>query len=255
MKLILITLVAVVVGMMALAVVGCKSDAESAFDVGMDLINEEVRSLQGMEEAVETFERAIELDPTYARAYVGRARAHWFLDEYNLAKGDFDKAIELDPNDPTAYHWRGAYYRIELDEFNKAILDFDKSIQLEPDNPEFWYERGRTYHSLEQSARALLDFDEAIDLSGHYSESTTPLVWYYTYRAWTLSELGFYEREIKDWSTIIDNLPDDDTAYFFRGIAHKTIGEHDKADDDFAKACKLDSGNCDSPHYKSSKQK
>jgi len=39
MKLILITLVALVVGMMALAAVGCKSDAESAFDVGMDLIN------------------------------------------------------------------------------------------------------------------------------------------------------------------------------------------------------------------------
>jgi len=49
-------------------------------------------------EAIEEYNKAIELNPNYAIAYAERGQAYFELGQYDLAIPDLAKAIELDPN-------------------------------------------------------------------------------------------------------------------------------------------------------------
>lgn len=80
--------------------------------------------------------KAIELNPKLAIAYVSRGVGNYYLPAamgggYELALKDFDKAIELNSSLADAYLWKGLALRKESknDEARKAI---EKSLQLNP---------------------------------------------------------------------------------------------------------------------------
>jgi len=50
--------------------------------------------------AIESYDRAVELDPLNAEAYVGRGHARRLISDPIAALEDFNKAKELDPNNP-----------------------------------------------------------------------------------------------------------------------------------------------------------
>ena len=65
-----------------------------------------------MEEAIRSFRKAIELDPTDPEAYHNRGQVYYEQDQYDLAVADYTRAIELDPDYATAFANRGlAHYR------------------------------------------------------------------------------------------------------------------------------------------------
>ena len=76
-------------------------------------------------------DKAIELEPNFAGAYMnlGTAKAH--LKEYDVAIKDYDKAIKLNPNYALAYYNRGLTYR-ELGKEKEAKENFKKAQELDP---------------------------------------------------------------------------------------------------------------------------
>ncbi len=81
--------------------------------------------------AIVAFNKAIELDPSFAFAYNNRGWAYIELEQYEQAIVDSTKAIELDPSLALAYNNRGWAY-IELGQYEQAIADYDKAIELDP---------------------------------------------------------------------------------------------------------------------------
>jgi adenylate cyclase len=84
------------------------------------------------------FRKAVELDPTYARAYAGLADCAWFLYNENYGGTTVDdifepsaKALELDPTLPEAHASYGIalHYRGER---AKAIAAFERALALDP---------------------------------------------------------------------------------------------------------------------------
>ena len=59
------------------------------------------------DEAIETYTKAIELDPTNPVYYSNRAAAHSSKGDHLSATGDAEKAIEVDPSYVKAYHRLG----------------------------------------------------------------------------------------------------------------------------------------------------
>ncbi len=82
--------------------------------------------------ALEDFNRAIEIDPTRADGYVGRANTLNTLGRYQEALKDYDKAIEIDPKLANAYVNRGSAYS-HLEQYQKAIADYEKGLELDPE--------------------------------------------------------------------------------------------------------------------------
>ncbi len=117
--------------------------------------------------AIAEYDKAIELDPNLAEAYVRRAFVHKVLGQYEQAMADYDKAIELSPNNAMYYNDRGFAYA-EQEQHEQAIRDYDKAIELGPNHPNIDYaynNRGFAYGNLEKYDQALHDFERAITLN------------------------------------------------------------------------------------------
>ncbi|HET6616586.1 MAG TPA: tetratricopeptide repeat protein [Gemmatimonadota bacterium] len=103
-----------------------------------------------MDEAVRMFQRAIEIDPRFARAYAGIADAaayrYTFYDRAaeNLEQADAAsrKALELDPDLAEAHSARGHVVTLQK-RYDEAALEFETAIRLDPQLYEayFFYAR------------------------------------------------------------------------------------------------------------------
>ncbi|HUL28922.1 MAG TPA: tetratricopeptide repeat protein, partial [Thermodesulfobacteriota bacterium] len=54
---------------------------------------------------------------------------------YDQAISDFNKALEIDPMYQKAYNNRGTTYRL-MGQYDRAIFDFNKALEINPLNPE-----------------------------------------------------------------------------------------------------------------------
>ncbi len=83
-----------------------------------------------------SIDRAIELDPKSAQAYVSRGVGNYYLPPalgggVELAVRDFRKAIQLDPKAADAYLWLGIALR-KLNRNAEARKEIAKSLELSP---------------------------------------------------------------------------------------------------------------------------
>lgn len=74
-------------------------DLEELNEIGKTLIDE-----GKYEEAIECFDKALELDPTYIRAYNNKGCVFEALNKHEEAIECYDKAIELNPDDHETYN-------------------------------------------------------------------------------------------------------------------------------------------------------
>ena len=108
------------------------------------------------------------------RGYYNRGNSYSRQGQYQQAIEDYDKAIELDPNDGRAYYNRGNSYSRQ-GQYQQAIDDYDKVIELDPNDAEPYSDRGSSYHRLGQNERAIEDYDEAIKLDPDNAEAYNKL--------------------------------------------------------------------------------
>ena len=115
------------------------------------------------QKALVVFDKAIELDPSFALAYNNRGWAHIELGQYELGIIDCTKAIEFDPSLALAYSNRGLAH-VRLGQYEEAIADCNKAIELDPGLALAYSNRGLAYIELGQYEEAIADFDKAIEL-------------------------------------------------------------------------------------------
>ncbi len=97
-------------------------------------------SESSIKQAIEFFTKSIEVDPTFARAYVGRAQGYLeitdfahlpFVEGARRAEADVKSALELDP-DLAEAHATMSQVRHALDEFSEAEAEAKRAIELNP---------------------------------------------------------------------------------------------------------------------------
>ena len=118
-------------------------------------------------EAIESYNKAIELNPRYANAYLYRGNAYEAIEEYDQALEDYNKACQLNPMDLFAFKNRGGLYKT-LKLYDKALKDFERAIQLDPLYESPYEERGNVYAEVKNYDKALDDYAKAIELNPKY---------------------------------------------------------------------------------------
>lgn len=83
--------------------------------------------------AIETYTRAIQLNPNDYALYNNRGAAFYATGEFQKAIADYTKALELNPYHFSAYNNRGVVYQ-EIGSIEQAIADFRKALELDPEN-------------------------------------------------------------------------------------------------------------------------
>ena len=91
--------------------------------------------------ALDSYQRAAELDPKRVDAYFFTARVLTTQRKFEEANVALNKVIELQPRASTAYNLRGSNF-FRLAEIDKSLADFDKYLSLEPQQAPYHWQRG-----------------------------------------------------------------------------------------------------------------
>ena len=122
---------------------------------------------QRYQEAVESFDHAVHLDPAYANAYGNRGNALIALRQYQRAMESFDQLILLAPD--CAEAWNGRATALHgLGQYPASVESWDKAIQLKPDYAKAYGNRGIALFEMAQYKPALESFDHAVRLNPNY---------------------------------------------------------------------------------------
>ena len=81
----------------------------------------------------------------------------------------FNKAIEIANNDAELYLNRGYCY-FSLKNFRKAIKDFNKAIQLRPNFSEAYCRKAACYQEMKKEEEALIEYKHAIEINDLHSK-------------------------------------------------------------------------------------
>lgn len=120
-------------------------------------------------EAVNTFELALRVDPTFVDAWIKKGYCHFHLDDYAQAIASYDRALEIDVDNAEAWNMKGlAYYKMKM--YEKAIDCCEKAIDINPNDGMAWYNKA-CYLSLNQKIDEALDaLKRAIEIDISYAK-------------------------------------------------------------------------------------
>ena len=187
------------------------------------------------EQAIWTYNWAIQLDPSYVKAYYNRGHAYCKLEEYEPAIADYDRVVQLNPRHPIVYFNRGNAYA-SLEQYRKAIADYNYTLQLVPWLIEVYIYRGDAYRALNEYEQALIDYDWAAQLSPSTGEV-------YFHRGNTYLELEEYRRALADLDRASALDPENVGVYNSRGVAYTYLKEYERAVANYDRAIALDPEN------------
>jgi tetratricopeptide (TPR) repeat protein len=101
---------------------------------------------------------AVRSNPELAPAHLGRGVCHLGLRQYEQALADFTEAIRRDPENADAYGYRAQVYR-KTGNLGQSLSDYNRSLALDPRNVASVSERGQLYRVLRRYDEALADFE------------------------------------------------------------------------------------------------
>jgi len=124
--------------------------------------------------AIQMYEKAVELDPTFALAYAQLSRDHvlmyWFYYDRNdarlaLGKQAVDRALELNPDLPEAHLALGQYYYHGHLDYDRALEQFAIGRKIQPNNSGLLSYIGYVQRRQGKFEQALANFKKASELN------------------------------------------------------------------------------------------
>ncbi len=142
------------------------TEVDSTFALGwFNLGYTYLMNLRDNDQALNYFNKAIEVNNRYAAAYECRGEAWWGKKEYERALADYNAALEIDSTYAEAYHDRGYLYHYNLNNAQQALNDYNEAIRLNPNSSKFYSFRGHLYYQNKDYDRALADYSSALQLT------------------------------------------------------------------------------------------
>jgi serine/threonine protein kinase/Tfp pilus assembly protein PilF len=191
---------------------------------------------KGFDLAREMFAKAIQIDPTYARAYAGIADCSAFLYFYwdssatNLQQADEAslKALEIDPDLAEAHASRGLTASMKK-QYEEAEAEFRNAMRLGPRLFEPYYYYARNCYAQGKLEDAVVWFEQASKVCPEDYQAPMLL-------ASTLNGLGLkaeaiaaYRRGLSAAEKHLELHPDDSRALYFGANALSQLGEPTKS--------------------------
>jgi tetratricopeptide (TPR) repeat protein len=189
------------------------------------------------EEALKDFDRAISLSPNYGAAYNNRGNAHVALGQYDRAFQDFRKAVELMPRSAVPFNGRGKAHAV-LKRYHAAVRDLSRAISINPKYVAAYHHRAEAYLALGMYREVIADVSQAITFE---PEVPKPYLLLLRGRAYTGDKK--LNPALEDLNKAIEAKPDLVDAYVERGIVFIQARRFDDAIGDLTRAIELDPKN------------
>jgi eukaryotic-like serine/threonine-protein kinase len=122
---------------------------------------------QGDQDALPYLQRAVELDPNFARAYASLGASYMALEQPSLAVPNYKKAFELRNrvSEKERLYIEGMYYLNVTGELEKAAQMFREYVQTFPNDADAHSWFGFTYYALGQWEKSAAECRESLRLN------------------------------------------------------------------------------------------
>jgi superkiller protein 3 len=197
-----------------------------------------------LEEAIVAYQRAIDLDPTYAFAHYALGNALSDQGKLEEAIASYEEAIRLNPDDASAYY-ASAYYGLGLalydqGKLEQAMASYEEAIRLNPDSAIAHHGLGAVLYYQGKLEQAILSFEEAIHLNPDLASPYIGL-------GVAQGKQGNLDQAITLYQKAL-NLPNQNTssadthvfAHNNLGLAYQDQGRLEEAIEQFKRAIDLD---------------
>lgn len=179
--------------------------AVSAFECSSSsqctIIGEVLIKQQEYLEAIECFDKALEMNPEEYIALAFRAKAKYYLKDYNGVVADATKSLEITENS-LAYGVRGSA-NFELGEIEKCVVDTTKAIEINKNYMKCYQVRAKAKLKLEEYVEALSDASVAVRLDNKCPQN-------YEIKAKALMGIKDYRTAIEDFNKASELFLDND---------------------------------------------
>ena len=165
--------------------------------------------LQRYQEALATYEKAIDIKPDYPQALYGQGKALFQLKKYQESLIAYDQAIQIQPNYLEAWTNRG-FVLVRLKRYSEAIATVDKALQLKNDDPQIWQLKGDIFIKISQYNDAIKAYEQAINF-----QADNPELWYK--KGLAFQNLKQYEEAITAYKKTVELKPDHESAWYNLG--------------------------------------
>jgi tetratricopeptide (TPR) repeat protein len=192
-------------------------------------------SVERHNDALDSYQKALELDQSNASTFVGQGVALANLEREEEALESLQKALDLDPESVDAWRNRGAVL-INLERYDESLESLQKALDLDPKSVGAWVNRGGSLHNLERYEEALESYQKALDLDPKSVEA-------WVNRGHTLRNLERYEEALESYKIVIDLDPKSVDAWANRGIALLHLERYEEALNACDRAVQIDSKN------------
>ncbi len=149
------------------------------------------------QEALESYQKALESDNHFYEALVGKGNVLHILGKYQDALSAFDQAIEIRPEDYQVWYNRGILLTQYLNNNQEALKSFDKALQQKDDFYPAWFNKGLVLLELKSYNEALIAFDKAKSI-----QPNDPYIW--ANRGGALAELGKLQEACTSYKKAIE---------------------------------------------------
>ncbi|MFT6270501.1 MAG: TolB-like protein/Tfp pilus assembly protein PilF [Alphaproteobacteria bacterium] len=198
------------------------------------------RSVASIRKAIGHFNRAVSLDPNYARAYVGVADANILLALYGNSSRDeadqkarqaIDKALILDNELAAAYASEGLL--LSMNEPLKAEQSFKRAIELNPNYAMAYLWYGSVLRNSGKLKESHELYKKAFQLDPKSPIAASNVAWGYYYT-------GDETKAMEIFSQVIVNDPYYPGAYILAGAILTNHGRLDQATNMYKRALDVD---------------
>jgi tetratricopeptide (TPR) repeat protein len=223
-------------------------------------LGETLRHLNRMQESLEKYNRAVQLNPQYAMGYFGLAMWHKQDNPGSAYVNDLSKALEYDPELIDAYIERANYYSFWQGDWSKARADLEVAVSINSNHALALVRLGRAQVHTDQLSAALvnllhaqlidptilegyLGIGEAYYALGLYSLGAASLATYTTYapddiNGWILlcqinAGAGDLENAVTAGTKAVELDTNSINARWARGDAYRLAGQYALAASDF----------------------
>lgn len=218
-----------------------------------------------IEGSTKWIEKALQLNPKDKKAHLKLAKMFLYIEDYKQALSEINIVLRQDVYHPEGYYLKGMVYK-SLKDTVKAMSSFQTALQVEPNYRDAMIQLGIVY-GMTNNPLALRYYDNAFQLDtmdvfplyargvyfqdkGDFELAKNEYVSailkdrYYTNSYYNLGYIYMQqdslEKAFRQYDILTKLNPQDEEAYFNRGLCYELMGKKDEAIIDYKQALVFD---------------
>ena len=182
-------------------------------------------------EALECFDKALEIDNKYIYAWFCKGLALYGLGRKEEAIECYDKALEINPKDSVFWYNKGiTLYKLGKKE--EAIECYDKALEIDDKYVDAWNNKGIALSDSSRKDEAIVCYDKALEIDNKYVNA-------WGNKGNVLDDLGRKEEAIECYDKVLEIDNKDTTTWNNKGIVLSALGRYEEAIECYNEALKI----------------